>query len=312
MVKRAESFREDEEGFFLNEEGGSEFTQLSKALNQMLYRISQNKKELKSTVRSLEKANLDLKKAQNDIINAEKMASVGRLSAGIAHEIGNPIAIILGYLELLKQKDISEDQRNDFISRTENEINRVNTIIRQLLDLSRPGGGDLKPVPVHQIISDIVNVFKVQPLASRMRLEIDLSATEDTVKADPSQLRQVFLNLLINAADAISSTGSPEGRLLIMTGVEHGADDFPLLKIMFTDNGPGILQEHLVKIFDPFYTTKPPGKGTGLGLSVCFMIIEALRGKIKADSEPGKGTTMTIHLPLYAGENNDVPHKTAG
>jgi signal transduction histidine kinase len=307
LVKRAEEYREDDELFFSARKEDNELHQLSKALNRMLERISEDKQKLRSTVQSLEKANLDLKKAQKEIIQAEKLASVGRLSSGIAHEIGNPIGIIMGYLELVKQKNISDDEKNEYIIRTEDEINRINTIIRQLLDLSRPSNVGAEAISVHDIIDDIIKVVQFQPLMSKIRLKFFLDAEDDTVIADPNQLRQVFLNLIINAADAITSNEKKrEGELTIKSAVVRdalgpdgdSAEDQPLLQVMYIDNGPGIPSENIGNIFDPFFTTKEPGKGTGLGLSVSFMIIESIGGTIRASSEVGKGTTMNIFLPL--------------
>jgi len=151
----------------------------------MLKRISADKKKLRSTVLSLERANLELKKAQRDIIRAEKLASVGRLSAGIAHEIGNPIGIVIGYLELLRQPDSTEDERDEYIQRTEEEIERINSIIRQLLEVSRPSNSGRTAVSLHNLINDTADVLHVQPLMSNIELALDLAAPDDTVLADP-------------------------------------------------------------------------------------------------------------------------------
>jgi signal transduction histidine kinase len=307
LVERADEYREDEDLFFSVRKEDNELHHLSKALNRMLQRISEDKKKLKSTVHSLEKANIELKQAQKEIVQAEKLASVGRLSSGIAHEIGNPIGIIMGYLELLKQKNISVDEKTEYITRTENEINRINTIIHQLLDLSRPSNDGARPVSVHDIINDITEVVRTQPMMANIEVNKFLDAREDTVIADANQLRQVFLNLIINAADAIASSEKEScGELTIKSAVLEDAAGSgnespaprPLLQIMYIDNGPGISPEKLDNIFDPFFTTKEPGKGTGLGLSVSFMIVESLGGTIKAASNLGRGTTMTILLPL--------------
>jgi signal transduction histidine kinase len=274
----------------------------------MLRRISADKEKLRSTVNSLEKANLELKRAQEEIIRAEKLASVGRLSAGIAHEIGNPIGIVMGYLELIKQKDIPDAERNEYIHRTEAEIERINTIIRQLLEISRPSNAGSKVVSVHELIDDIAEVLNVQPLMSGITLECRLEAQNDKVLADSNQLRQVFLNLMINAADAISSGGKTvNGKLLIQSALAGETSERPQdlkthLKIMFIDNGPGIPKENIANIFDPFYTTKEPGKGTGLGLSVSFMIVEGFGGKMTVSSAIGEGTTMTLFLPTVESE----------
>jgi two-component system NtrC family sensor kinase len=311
LVKRAEAYQDDNEMFFLSENEDSEFNKLSRALNRMLQHIAEDKEKLQDAVVSLEKANFDLKKAQKDIIRAEKLASVGRLSAGIAHEIGNPIGIITGYLELLKREDVSNEDKLDFIVRTETEIRRIDSIIRQLLDLSRPSMDDVKEVPVHAVIEDAAGASRFHPSMSNIDLDLRLSAAKDRVKADPNQLRQVFLNLMINAADAILSAKSgAKGKISIISQVEKNLDrdsknNKDMLRIDYIDNGSGISSENLVNIFDPFFTTKGPGKGTGLGLSVCFMIVEAMGGNIKATSKEGQGATFTVYLPLSADERLD-------
>lgn len=305
LAKRAEDYKDDDEILFSVRKEDNELNRLSKALNIMLKRISADKEMLRSTVLSLEKTNLELKKAQREIIRAEKLASVGRLSAGIAHEIGNPIGIVIGYLELLKQNDISANERNEYIHRTEEEIERINGIIRQLLEVSRPSKSSRTPVSVHELIHDTADVLRVQPLMANIELSLNLFAEDDTVWADPNQLRQVFLNLIINAADAIADHGQDMGgRLEIATELkkDNDSDARPpstYLKIMVMDDGPGIAEETMANIFDPFFTTKDPGRGTGLGLSVSFMIIESLNGRMTGTSEEGKGTAMVISLPLY-------------
>jgi len=309
LSKRAEDYKEDDELIFAVRKEDNELSRLSKALNSMLKRISADKETLRSTVLSLEKANSELKRAQREIIRAEKLASVGRLSAGIAHEIGNPIGIVIGYLELLKQSDITVDESQEYIQRTEAEIDRINTIIRQLLEVSRPSHSGRTVVAVHDLIHDTADVLRVQPLMSGIELSLSLDAADHTVWADSNQLRQVFLNLIINAADAISAEdGEAGGKLQIKTALAAGLDpetktDATYLSISFADDGPGIAEQDLENIFDPFFTTKDPGKGTGLGLAVSFMIIESLGGKLTGVSEVGKGTTMTISLPLHTSED---------
>jgi len=308
LAKRAAEYKEDDDIIFAVRKEDNELNRLSKALNSMLKRISADKGKLKSTVLSLERTNLELKQAQRDIIRAEKLASVGRLSAGIAHEIGNPIGIVIGYLELLRQPDITEGERDEYIQRTEEEIERINSIIRQLLEVSRPSNSGRTAVSVHDLINDTAGVLQVQPLMSNIEIALDLAAPDDTVLADPNQLRQVFLNLIINAADAISGDGNQDsGKLKITTAFEIGSDTdnrtvSDQLEIFFIDDGPGIAEENLSDIFDPFFTTKDPGQGTGLGLSVSFMIVESLGGKMTGTSELGKGTTMIISLPLHKSE----------
>jgi signal transduction histidine kinase len=308
LARRAEDYQEDDDMLFSVRKEDNELHTLSASLNSMLRRISADKEKLRSTVNSLEVANLELKKAQEEIIRAEKLASVGRLSAGIAHEIGNPIGIVMGYLELLKQEDTPESEKAEYIQRTEDEIERINTIIRQLLEISRPSKAGLKVVAVHDLIDDVAQVLNVQPLMSNMELECMLEAPSDAVLADANQLRQVFLNLIINAADAVSSTdNSVNGKLVIKSDLiseKQNPSGKPkqLLKITFIDNGPGISEDDISNIFDPFYTTKEPGKGTGLGLSVSFMIVQGFGGEMTVHSEKGEGTSLTILLPVIEGE----------
>ncbi len=343
LARRAEDYREDDEMLFSVRKEDNELHRLSGALNSMLRRISADKEKLRATVNSLEAANLKLKKAQKEIIRAEKLASVGRLSAGIAHEIGNPIGIVMGYLELLKQQDIPDAEKREYIHRTEEEIERINTIIRQLLEISRPSPAGLKVVSIHDLIGDVAQVLNVQPLMSNIELQCCLEAQDDKVLADANQLRQVFLNLIINAADAISSGGkNVDGKLLIKSvldgmppenanecadgqkdadAIENPAhsrtrkhktqpqDRKTYLKIMFVDNGPGIPEENIGNIFDPFFTTKEPGKGTGLGLSVSYMIVEGFGGQMSVESKIGQGTTMTLQLPVFKREVVAVKNK---
>lgn len=294
LVSRAESFRDTDDDLFSIEKDDNEFSQLSKSLNRMLVRISDGREELKASVASLEKANRKLAETQKEMVQTEKLASVGRLSAGIAHEIGNPITIIQGYLDLLKDPQTNEETRREYLARTESEIDRVSSIIRQLLNLSRPIGDRYSLVFVHQIIRDISDMCCYQPMFSDITVSLELEAETDGVLADADQLRQVFLNLMINAADAMTvSRDSISGQLTIQTQVidsERATEPAAAksIRIAFIDNGPGVPESLLTDIFDPFFTTKDPGKGTGLGLSVSYMLIESMGGisvpKIKLEA----------------------------
>jgi len=306
LAQRAEDYKEEDEILFSVRKEDNELQRLSAALNGLLRRLSAEKEKLRATVVSLEAANAELKKAQTEIIRAEKLASVGRLSAGIAHEIGNPIGIVTGYLELLKQADLPADERTEYLDRAEQEIERISTIIRQLLEISRPSHGGTQRVSVHAIIGNMARVLNVQPFMSHVRLTMNLGACLDDVMADANQLRQVFLNLIINAADAISAKApGSEGELIVttdnVTGTEHTRESVQgWVHIHFSDNGSGIPEENLANIFDPFFTTKEPGKGTGLGLSVSFMIVESFGGSMQVESVVGQGTRMTVSLPAAA------------
>jgi signal transduction histidine kinase len=266
----------------------------------MLRRLEENKRELQSHISSLEKANRELQQAQDEIIRSEKLASVGKLAAGIAHEIGNPIGIIIGYLDLLNSEDITEVEKKDFLNRIESEITRVNRIIRQLLDFSRPSSGEPAKTRVHDMVKMTLSMLGPQPMMESVRTALELKAQNDTVLADPNQLQQVFLNIIMNAADALAE-GKEEGeeKWLTIKSERIGGS----IELRFFDNGHGIPEKELLRIFDPFYTTKEPGKGTGLGLSVCYRIVEGLGGAIRAESKTGEGTTIIVSLPLYEGKD---------
>jgi signal transduction histidine kinase len=302
LVATAAEFRDDEQFAFLSEERDSEFNRLSRSLNQMLSRIKRDRAKLEETVISLEEANRGLRRAQQEIIRAEKLASVGRLSAGIAHEIGNPMGIIAGYLELLKQPGLAEEQRNDFIRRAEGEAGRVNTIIRQLLDFARPPREERQcEVAVHAVIEEVRELCAIQPLLAGVAISVEAGAVNDRVEGNVDQFKQVFLNLIINAADAINSqTGRNRAGTIIIRTANIEAAGISSLSIDIIDNGPGFAEAELANIFDPFYTTKEPGKGTGLGLSICFTIVESLGGSINAATSPEGGALVSLILPQGA------------
>lgn len=313
LARLAETYEDEGSLFFSVRKEDNEFSVLSSSLNKMLHRIADDKSVLKETIDSLRASNVQLKKAQNDVIRAEKLATVGRLTAGIAHEVGNPIGIVLGYLDLLKQTDLTKEDRSDFITRSEKEITRINHIIRQLLDMSRSAAGEPKSMSVHQQIADLISVLNYQPAANEIVIESKLQALDDFVFADPDRLRQVFLNILLNAVDAVNTNAPGDLRIRVITeratsDTDGGGDSGKkFIKVSIQDNGPGIDPSHLPHVFDPFFTTKQPGKGTGLGLSVSFMIVERLGGHISVSNGEKAGAVFQVILPLAKHrDENDI------
>jgi signal transduction histidine kinase len=306
IIKIAKGYTDIEKLQFSPDKRSYEFNELSGALNRMVQRIETDKEKLQYSLKMLQEANSELKTAQADMMRAEKMASIGRLSAGIAHEIGNPIGIVLGYLGLLRNRPgmQKDEAAQDYIVRSEHEISRINEIIKQLLDFSRTSVTRCCKISIHELVRDIVHVMSEQPLMRHIQIEYNLSSTRDDVYADYHLMRQVMMNLIINAADSIAiSNNQLNGKILISTQLipephDNAIGRSPTLQLTVVDNGTGIAAKDFDNIFDPFYTTKEPGKGTGLGLSVSYTIVEQAGGLIFADSEIGKGTTMTILLPL--------------
>ncbi|MBW1737314.1 MAG: HAMP domain-containing protein [Deltaproteobacteria bacterium] len=299
LLRITEEFEEGETFPQLADSSRNEIGQLFRSLNKMLKRLEENKHELKSHIASLEEANQELKKAQKEIIKSEKLASMGRLATGVAHEIGNPIGIVLGYLELLNKGDLQEEEKQDFLNRIESEIRRISGIIRQLLDFSGPASGERTQASLHGLITETLNMLKPQPMMASIKLQTDLKAERDAVWADSDQLKQVFLNIIMNAADAMGDDMASDGEARPKTLMVKTANINDSIEIRFADEGLGIPEKDLAQIFDPFFTTKEPGKGTGLGLSVCYRIIEGLGGAIRAESTLGKGTTIIIDIPLH-------------
>ena len=222
------------------------------------------------------------------------------------------MGIILGYLEMIKKGDITEDEKEDFTNRMGSEITRINQIIQQLLDFSRPSSGKSEKTYAHKLIMNTLNILKPQPMMENIHINLDLRAPSDTIHANPNQLQQVFLNIMINAADALADKADAINKGSEINEAKASIDQKLTIKsentgdaiyLRFIDNGPGVPEEELAHIFDPFYTTKAPGKGTGLGLSVCYRIVEGLEGSIRAESAVGEGTTIMITLPLDGKEN---------
>ncbi len=241
----------------------------------------------------------EIEKAQQTLLQSEKMVSLGRLVAGIAHEINNPLASIAGCAEALLTRLLSLKDQNgklrdfpEYLKIIHEETYRCKNIISRLLNFSRDIEPALEPTEILNLIKEVSTTIMAQIEAKKMPVKIELIFPSETlyVSGDSQQLRQVFLNLFINALDAIGGKGK------IIIQVQQQAQS---LIIFFQDNGCGIKKEDLQKVFDPFFTTKPLGEGTGLGLSICYSIIQAHKGNIEALSDgPGKGATFKISLPL--------------
>ncbi len=306
LVRLADSYHEPDDEAFPALPERSEFSRLSNALSRMLQRIERDRETLQATVHSLEQANQSLRDTQREMVRTEKMASVGRLAAGLAHEIGNPLGIVQGYLELLCQTGINENEKKEFGRRAEKELQRISTLLRQLLDLSRSLPDQYQAVSVHDILSDLLSVMQSQPLTEGIDIQSRLGASHDTVQGDPERLRQVFLNCLLNSIDAVNASKNKPGLIMVTTEMvttgtmpENNIDTAAAaqLRVTIEDNGAGISTADLANVFEPFFTTKEPGKGTGLGLAVSLTIIEGMGGRMEIESRQGEGSRVLIRLP---------------
>jgi signal transduction histidine kinase len=296
----------------LESTGSNEIGALSVSLARMSDKLREDKDKIDTYVKSLEESNTQLKQAQDEVIRSEKLSSVGRLAAGVAHEIGNPIGIILGYVEILRQQVSEGPHTNEPLERLEKEVMRIDTIIRELLSFSRPTTVSLQPIQANAVIKEATTIISHQKGFQGIKLKLVLDEALPTIMADERLLQQLFINLLINAMDAMPEGGDLSVSTEYRSVSNHGPLDYTLpqdgVTILVSDSGVGIEQKHLEKIFDPFYTTKSPGKGTGLGLSVCHRIIESLGGVIRVQSIPGKGTTFAVILPVSQESSNTIKH----
>jgi signal transduction histidine kinase len=234
------------------------------------------------------------------MIRAEKMASIGRLAAGLAHEIGNPLGVVQGYLDLLGQGGISPEERKEFAGRAEQEVARVGRLIRQLLDYARPVEGAPVPLRVRALLAECMELLRHGTVPGHIEFSLCSDAEEDLVLADADGLRQIFVNCFMNAVDAVGSL--PEGMVAARCfNINEGERRY--IRVVIEDNGPGIAKEHLESVFEPFFTTKEPGRGTGLGLAVSCALVEKWGGRMWAESgrvDQGGGAALWISLPLTA------------
>ncbi len=287
-------------------------------LHREASRRKQTEQMLKKSHQDLVRANNDLKEsmaklksAQKQILQSEKLAGIGRLAAGVCHEILNPLNIISGHAQaLLMERDGDTPLMDDLFSITE-EIQRIEKIISGLLKFSRKGDVELTQTNINQELDSVLSIIEKEMSLEGIEVVREFCEELPSLYLDNDRIRQVFLNIINNAKYAMSGGGVFTVRTqVIANSRENGVQangDSPLsserhLRIEFTDTGTGIKKEHLGKIFDPFFTTKPEDKGTGLGLSVSYSIIEKHGGTLEVESDGKTGTTFIIELPLNQEE----------
>jgi len=289
--------------------------------------------KLEEKVKILERLNQELTTVQGELIRSEKLATVGRLAAGVAHEIGNPLGAILGYVDILKKGavpphtaaigfNLHNEEELEILTRLEREILRIDTIVKGLLNFSRTSKAATDEVDINRTVKDSVAMLLQQFSTSGISFDLKIGKDVPKVFVDDDSLKQVLINIFINARDAM-----PEGgKITVNTGVAYrgsaarrrkndmsDAADITGIRardsgpshviISITDTGRGIREEDIGKIFDPFFSTKEQGKGTGLGLSVSLGIIETYGGNINVKSREGRGSTFEVLLPVARRRN---------
>lgn len=333
LVAHAEGIAKGELIAGLPEAETREMERLAQSLTDMGRRLISDQEQLAANIRSLDETNRQLTEARDAMVQSEKLASVGRLGAGIAHEVGNPLGAILGYLGLIRKN--ATQKEIELIDAAEREARRIDRIVRGLLDYSRPHEARTQALELNHIVNDTVELVSTQGKFRDVQLDVTLAHDLPAVSGDPYQLQQVLVNLLVNAADALEGTENAVVRVTTLQRKHRPApalvarrkDDHPsvdyshrrrlhaprklsdpgrsgsdVVEIVIADNGPGIPLDLIDQIFEPFVTTKEIGKGTGLGLAVCSRLIEGMGGIIRADATDEGGATFRIVLPVYTNE----------
>jgi two-component system NtrC family sensor kinase len=247
------------------------------------------------------------KRLEQQLVRADKLASLGTLVAGIAHEINNPLGIIAGYSEALLDRAKNRSLLSlkafedfpEYLATIHNEMFRCKGILSSLLEFSRPYGGTFRDLDINELIKEVILLVNHRAAKLNHNIRLDLNRDLPKIYADPGSLRQLFMNIIMN-----SLYFTPEGgTIFIRTGIEDketSKADSGMIIISVTDSGPGIPSTVIDKIFDPFFTTKPVGEGTGLGLSICHRIVEEHHGTIDVESTLGQGASFIIRLPAKA------------
>jgi len=288
----------------VEERSDDEIGELARSFNRMTTQLRRSRHELENYSADLEKQvrlrTRELEEAQSQLIQAEKMSAVGLLVSGVAHELNNPLAGVVGYSQLLLKEDVGERIRRG-LEKINKEAERCKKIVQNLQTFARKRKPQKDYIGINGISESTLELRSYQLRVDNIAVELDLDPDLPKTMADFHQLQQVFINILVNAHQAMVEKGGG-GRLAIRS---RDREDF--IRVEIRDSGPGIPEENLPRIFDPFFTTKEVGQGTGLGLSLCYGILEEHHGRIAARNDPGGGAVFTVEIPILPC---DVPEQT--
>lgn len=276
----------------VSEAGPREIAALARAFNAMIAALKKSRQKTEEHIGTLRRTNEELAQTRDELVRSARLATVGHLAAGMAHEIGNPLTAIMGYLALLKSEVSGAGQR-ELVGRTLSEASRIDQLVRDLLDFAAPASAETEWVDSLEVLREAAGILLQQGKIPPENLEDQLPEALPPVRMVRHHLLQVFINLLINARDA-----SPEScRIRLTAGCEKGQ-----LYLSVSDDGHGIDEKIRPHIFDPFFTTKEPGKGRGLGLSVCYRVVKDAGGSIDVISEAGLGSEFIVRLPVVPSQ----------
>jgi PAS domain S-box-containing protein len=227
------------------------------------------------------------------LIQADKLSSIGLLAAGVAHEVNTPLAVISSYAQMLAKQVQGDEQKSKLLDKIARQTFRASEIVNSLLNFSRTGSTAFEELDVNRVIRETLTLLEHQIEKTGIRVDVTLAEALPQIRGNAGKLQQVFLNLFLNARDAMNEMNGDHARVLAVESRNGGAG----VVVEIRDTGPGIPREHLSRIFDPFFTTKGTKKGTGLGLSVTYGIVEEHGGMIEADSAPGQGAIFRLEFP---------------
>lgn len=282
--------------------GARELVELAASVQAMAGKLIAEEAALLLKIEELTETTTRLTQTQTQLVRSERMASVGRLAAGLAHEIGNPLAAIMGMHELILDGDLPHDVERDFLRRMRRETERIQSVVRNLLDFARPEGADqadrdvAATSDVEAIVDDVLSLVQPQRPFRGVRFERELAGAGRVAFAG-SKLTQVLLNMILNAGAAVASTPRGGGRITLRA---TRSDDGARVRIEIEDDGPGVDPAVRDRLFEPFATTKDVGEGTGLGLAVCRGLIESVGGEVGLDASYTSGARFYVVLPAAA------------
>jgi C4-dicarboxylate-specific signal transduction histidine kinase len=262
-------------------------SRLQQALEGLQQALETERERNRRQLKELTESHQRLQRLQAELVAVDRMATVGKLAAGVAHEVGNPLAGILGYLSVLRMR-LKGPEHEEVLERLEHEVQRIDSIVRALLDLGRPSRGKAQPVEVRAVIDSTVRLLAVG--RQFPTVQVAVQAPESLwLRAETGPLSQVLVNLLLNAAQAMEQGGT----ITVSAGVEG---DRGVIRV--ADQGPGLTPEVKARLFEPFFTTRPPGQGTGLGLAISQHLLSQFEGTLGADQATGGGAVFTVTLKL--------------
>jgi signal transduction histidine kinase len=306
-------------------DGTAETAALARAMNEMSESLEQRTLALEKAVVDLREANADLRRARHGLARAERLAAVGRLAAGVAHEIGNPIGAILALVDLAARDPALGEDARGHLARASREGTRVREILRQLLDFSRPPRASVGPVDLAAVAEEVVALVAAQRRYAGVAFRVAPAPGTPTARGDASAVTQILLNLALNAADACAGCDAPRVELLVRAaaGARRAGDppDAPppprrradAVECVVADDGAGIDPADRERIFDPFFTTKPPGEGTGLGLPNAALLAEEQGGALELVEPPaGLRTAFALRLPVFEPASGDAAARGSG